>query len=420
MKKALAALLALMMILTLSACGGKSDDVTGKYLCVSAKVYGDSAEPDDRWLELKKGGKGTFFDGYEFNLEWKLDGETFTGTVSFMGMENSLEGTLKDGVLNAKYGDYDFSFAKEGVQAGSDAASSNGIVGEYSLYSAVVEGTDYTLEELQSVNMADGTYLILNADGTGEICLADDEPDSFTYDESAGELVFPDGLTCKFAVDGKMITVDVEEASMELVFAPKSDTASNGDSGNAIANHSDFFGDVTVASTMDDAFAGAHAAQASDFVSPTTSITLGNMWYGTLQVTDVVGTGQEDFEKDIIANLKKTRDGDEFFEVYTDSSMSDESIVLSMYVTVYDDYFLPVIGEDDAWIFERYLTPDDATYFMRTLENGALDITYAYEDPDGKYTCTVRIFLREDGTPWDEANDPLPPSYEEYKAALSK
>ena len=46
MKRVAAALLALMMILALSACGGKGEDVTGKYLCVSAKYSDGSGTPD--------------------------------------------------------------------------------------------------------------------------------------------------------------------------------------------------------------------------------------------------------------------------------------------------------------------------------------------------------------------------------------
>ena len=38
--------------------------------------------------------------------------------------------------------------------------------------------------------------------------------------------------------------------------------------------------------------------------------------------------------------------------------------------------------------------------------------------PDDDYACNVRFFLREDGTPWDEENDPLPPSYDRYTEAI--
>ena len=424
MKRVAAALLALMMILALSACGGKGEDVTGKYLCVSAKYSDGSGTPDGEWIELKKGGKGTYYSGFEFDLKWKLDGEAFTGKVTFMGMETPMEGTLEGGVLKVKYGDMDMSFAKEGAQ-GSETATpeDDGIVGSYELDSATIYGADYTYEQLDSYGMAKGTFLKFNADGTGELGLSGEEPESFTYDEATGGITFDsDGSTAIFTVEGDNVTLDYEEAGMTMVFVPEDaagSLSSTGSSTGANAGAGDFFNGITVAATMDDAFAGAGggiSSGASGFVSPTNAITLGKMWFGVMQVTD--STDNKDYEKDIIASIAATRDGRAFIEVYTDSSMSDDSLQLSMYIILNDDRFAADIGDKDAWVFDRYLTEDDAAYFSPVLENGALDMYYHYEDPDDDYACNVRFFLREDGTPWDEENDPLPPSYDRYKEAI--
>ncbi|MGN0780177.1 MAG: hypothetical protein ACI4N5_00700 [Christensenellales bacterium] len=424
MKRVAAALLALMMILALSACGGKGEDVTGKYLCVSAKYSDGSGTPDGEWIELKKGGKGTYYSGFEFDLKWKLDGEAFTGKVTFMGMETPMEGTLEGGVLKVKYGDMDMSFAKEGAQgSGTATPADDGIVGSYELDSATIDGTDYTYEQLDSYGMAKGTFLKFNADGTGELGLSGEEPESFTYDEATGGITFDsDGSTAIFTVEGDNVTLDYEEAGMTMVFVPEDaagSLSSTGSSTGANAGAGDFFNGITVAATMDDAFAGAGggiSSGASGFVSPTNAITLGKMWFGVMQVTD--STDNKDYEKDIIASIAATRDGRAFIEVYTDSSMSDDSLQLSMYIILNDDRFAADIGDKDAWVFDRYLTEDDAAYFSPVLENGALDMYYHYEDPDDDYACNVRFFLREDGTPWDEENDPLPPSYDRYKEAI--
>ena len=428
MKRVAAALLALMMILALSACGGKGEDVTGKYLCVSAKYSDGSGTPDGEWIELKKGGKGTYYSGFEFDLKWKLDGEAFTGKVTFMGMETPMEGTLKDGVIKVKYGDMDMSFAKEGAQgSGTATPADDGIVGSYELDSATIYGADYTYEQLDSYGMAKGTFLKFNADGTGELGLSGEEPESFTYDEATCGITFDsDGSTAIFTVEGEKVTLDYEEAGMTMVFVPEdaagslsSSGSSTGASTGANAGAGDFFNGITVAATMDDAFAGAGggiSSGASGFVSPTNAITLGKMWFGTMQVTD--STDNKDYEKDIIASIAATRDGRAFIEVYTDSSMSDDSLQLSMYIILNDDRFAADIGDKDAWVFDRYLTEEDAAYFSPVLENGALDMYYHYEDPDDDYACNVRFFLREDGTPWDEENDPLPPSYDRYKEAI--
>ena len=428
MKRVAAALLALMMILALSACGGKGEDVTGKYLCVSAKYSDGSGTPDGEWIELKKGGKGTYYSGFEFDLKWKLDGEAFTGKVTFMGMETPMEGTLEGGVLKVKYGDMDMSFAKEGAQgSGTATPADDGIVGSYELDSATIYGADYTYEQLDSYSMAKGTFLKFNADGTGELGLSGEEPESFTYDEATGGITFDsDGSTAIFTVEGDKVTLDYEEAGMTMVFVPEdaagslsSTGSSTGASTGANAGAGDFFNGITVAATMDDAFAGAGggiSSGASGFVSPTNAITLGKMWFGTMQVTD--STDNKDYEKDIIASIAATRDGRAFIEVYTDSSMSDDSLQFSMYIILNDDRFAADIGDKDAWVFDRYLTEEDAAYFSPVLENGALDMYYHYEDPDDDYACNVRFFLREDGTPWDEENDPLPPSYDRYKEAI--
>ncbi len=324
-KRIAAALMALMMIIALTACGSKGPDATGKYMCVSA-IYSDGlGEPAGEWIELKNGGKGTYHDGdMDFEFEWKLSGETFNGKVLLWGLENPMDGTLKDGVITVKYGDVDMRFEKDGA----NAPAANG--------------------------------------------------------------------------------------------APVSDGEPTSNSGAFVP--SGFFDGVNVALTMDDAFAGAVAGGAGGedggFVSPTTSIELGKMWFGVMQVTNFSGKGDGDYEKDIIALINETSAGRAFIEIYTDSSMSDDSIVLSMYIDTYTDSFVPNIGDKDAWVLERYLTEDDAAYFAPVLENGALDMSYDYIDPDGKFTCTVRFFIREDGTPFDEENDPLPPSYEDYKAAI--
>ena len=126
-KFAIALLMAIAMLLSLAACGDKGPDVTGKYICVGESYYDAPLEEpyQESWLELKKGGKGIYYSGFEFNIKWKLDGEAFSATVSFLGMEDTMEGTLKDGVIDVKYGDMTIRFVKEGVEV--PAGSSSGV-----------------------------------------------------------------------------------------------------------------------------------------------------------------------------------------------------------------------------------------------------------------------------------------------------
>ena len=170
-----------------------------------------------------------------------------------------MEGTSR-AAFKVKYGDMDMSFAKEGAQgSGTATPADDGIVGSYELDSATIYGADYTYEQLDSYGMAKGTFLKFNADGTGELGLSGEEPESFTYDEATGGITFDsDGSTAIFTVEGDKVTLDYEEAGMTMVFVPEdaagslklsSRTAQHG----ANAGAGDFFKRHYSCGTMDDA-----------------------------------------------------------------------------------------------------------------------------------------------------------------------
>ena len=116
LEKLTALLLVVMMVFSLAACG-KKDPNLGKYKVVSCSESGY----EEDWIELKKGGKGTFFSAFEFKMTWELDGEDFTGTISFLGLEDTMTGKLKDGVLWLTYGSVDYVFAKDGATVPDEA-----------------------------------------------------------------------------------------------------------------------------------------------------------------------------------------------------------------------------------------------------------------------------------------------------------
>ena len=111
--------LSALMLIALCACSkDKGPDVTGKYICYE-ESYDNGAsfnEPyGESYIELKKGGKGVYNVGLELNFKYTMDGDNFKGTVSFLGMEETMEGTIKDGIMDIRYGETIMHLAKEGV-----------------------------------------------------------------------------------------------------------------------------------------------------------------------------------------------------------------------------------------------------------------------------------------------------------------
>ena len=105
MKKILAALMTVALVLSLAACGGsKPDPNEGVYTAKSGEYNGISISIEDAFkggftLELKSGGRAVLTTGgQDFNLKWSLDGKDFTLTAS----DSEYTGTLADGVLTLR------------------------------------------------------------------------------------------------------------------------------------------------------------------------------------------------------------------------------------------------------------------------------------------------------------------------------
>lgn len=106
MKKLLAILLVLAMVLALAACGETKEDPNAGIYQGTYGTYAGFSMPADQLfdggcsLELKNGGKGTIKLGADsYNIKWKLDGEAIT--ISIQGEESI--GTLKDGIIEIEF-----------------------------------------------------------------------------------------------------------------------------------------------------------------------------------------------------------------------------------------------------------------------------------------------------------------------------
>ena len=123
MKKILALVLSLIMVLSLTACG--SSDVSGKYLLTSMKSEEmEIKKGDDNWnaifaeadsvfsIELKADGKCELFlmdEKTEANYEVSGDKITFTAD----GEDDKFEGTIKDGKLTLSIDTEEMVFEKQ-------------------------------------------------------------------------------------------------------------------------------------------------------------------------------------------------------------------------------------------------------------------------------------------------------------------
>jgi len=161
------------------------------------------------------------------------------------------------------------------------------------------------------------------------------------------------------------------------------------------------------------------------FESPTTSIDMPSYWYGTMNFSLATGefASRNNTSVDvwgIVGNDSGTNKP--FIEFYDVEYWGEEDhSLMSMYINAdkrLENKIVPDVGYEDAWLLDVYLEEADEYYFTAELDNGALWFTYYLELNDGS-TVFVDLFVREDGAPWDEANDyALPTGYAQFQTGL--
>ena len=237
MKRTLAILLVLTMLLSLAACGGKDDDPNaGVYICSTAEMMGTvlpigEIYEGENSLELKSGGKGTLtLEGDDFKIKWELDGTELTVNVD----GEDCVGTLKQGVIEIDFMNMGLilTFVKEGAseEESADGVLANNLKDKLNSNTAAPQksselglyyGTTYEYNE-QIFNMTD-IYnslcsLELLEDGKCVFILGE-EPMDCTWVLDGEEFV----LTNQFVespgtlADG-VITIDFMEMGMILTF----------------------------------------------------------------------------------------------------------------------------------------------------------------------------------------------------------
>lgn len=220
MKKRIAILLTLVMLLSLAACGGgEPDPNAGKYQGISAKALGmtmDMSEvyPGETWVELKSGGKGTvMLDGDDFPMKWTLDGETITITVE--GVDSV--GRLADGVITVDLMEMgvEMTFLKEGAQMPApevtyhDAGYWEIVRMESEDPASAISEEDMAFVKSVGVQM----YMELNADGTGALIMEDEMPLTWTD----GAISFTEeNMTVSYTLENGEMKLDMIETVIVL------------------------------------------------------------------------------------------------------------------------------------------------------------------------------------------------------------
>ena len=408
MKKILSVTLILAMVFALAACGGKGVDATGRYICVGYEdMLGEKHVGDGEYLELRSGGKGVMClsndPSDEGEVTWKLKGEKLT----LVSLIFNFDGTVKDDVIEIEVMLTNYTFAKEGSDAlknlrnaapptettdGDDEDEGNS--GSSNIPADMLGLYDCTGWGLGDMIMDPaGEWINLETTTRGVLQIAGIEyPFDWSFDGETLTITEDVGPIFTATFEDGVISLDM---GMTYLFEKGGAQATSGDADDA----DDAADDVDM------------SASDAGFVSTTTEIKIPSTWYGVIWSDDV------EYEGDVWGMF--AYDGAyPYFEIYESPELADGefSAILSMYIIEDATIVIPDIGEDDAWFFERTLTSDDDYEFMSVLLDGAL-----YFEGTAEYrgdSFDVSILLREDGAEWDEENDPLPPSYDAYKAGI--
>ena len=220
MKKRIAILLAIVMLLSLAACGGgEPDPNAGKYQGISAKAFGlamDMSEvyPGETWVELKSGGKGTvMLDGEDFPMKWTLNGEAITITVD----DVDSVGRLAEGVITVDLMDMglEMTFLKEGAEMPAPEVTYND-AGYWEIVRMESDDPAYAISEedmafVKSVGAL--MYMELNADGTGALIMEEEMP--LTWADGAISFT-EENMTVSYTLENGEMKLDMIETVLVL------------------------------------------------------------------------------------------------------------------------------------------------------------------------------------------------------------
>jgi hypothetical protein len=385
MKKIIALLLAVVMLLSLAACGGEPDPNAGKYLGVRGEMNGviltmEELYPGESYLELKDGGKGKLvLEGDAFNITWKLDGENFTMDIE----GDACDGTLKDGVVIFDFMNMGMllTFALEGVDVPEPTVPQSDTLemGFYPLYAVDQDGEYTDNETIKMLGMDQTNYLICYGDGTVEVVMENDQY-FCTYNE-----------TCIIDDEGGEVQYAIVEGLVELYME-----------GNMT-----FYYQL---GNMEDIPEVVPSANSEAFPADVVEAFYGD-WHGWCVFTNGTGDYENDLyeEFEMIARYAFDEDGVciPWMAIYGDPEDNFKDVILTYNE---DEYTVCLSGQ----LFGMEIQP--SSYIYDSF--GSLCMVIDMEGENG--TLQVTVTLRHLDDEWDEYDYPcMPEDAQNYYAGMT-
>ncbi|MBR1456813.1 MAG: zinc ribbon domain-containing protein [Oscillospiraceae bacterium] len=223
--------------------------------------------------------------------------------------------------------------------------------GYYSLRAYSLGGKEYGEEDLRDSAYGEW-YLVFNGDGTGYAYFLDNPPSPFTCTDK--QLHFEDGTSLNYSYTDESVTV---YSSAVMIFS----------------------------------LSDAHGADALDLetLADTT-------WFGTLRISGHSGKGSlKNGEIPVWGIIGSTDNGEQYFELYDKEAYTASDVpVLSMWGRVEGDHFIPVIGSENAWLFDLWLDATATPDFTLFYRDKCISTEYHYEH--GKERCDISFTIYPD------------------------
>ena len=238
--------------------------------------------------------------------------------------------------------------------SGSSAAEAADITGRYQLLAYSVNEAVYDRESIEAMGY-DDWYLQFLADGTGVASIYADGPRSFRY--SDGILFFSDGTNLPYRFEDGHVILD---GSATLIFG--------------------------------------QASAAAAPPSSTDQIVIPSAWNGLLEISNHKGRGSlSNGQMEVWGIIGAAEDGRTYFELYDVESYTIEDIpILSFWMEAEEDHIVPLIGNEDGWIFDRWLRQSDTIPLTLYLSDGTITGSYSYKN--GTESCRIRFTLSPYGS----------------------